>query len=94
MSPPAALPGARRAASGPARGRPTASAADRLDSLSMRLDELIRDVRFVPEVRSHREVERRIAEAEDIAGELRAIFRSSASPQHAPLKRQGSGAWW
>jgi len=92
--------GSAVAVSGPASGSTPAarrrhlSTADRLDSLSMRLDELIRDVRFTPQATSHREVDRRIGEAEDIATELRAIFRSASPPENPPIKRQGTGAWW
>jgi hypothetical protein len=85
--------GARRAVSGPAGGRPPLSQADRLDDISARLDELVRDVRCIP-ARSHRETERRIAEAEDIATELRAIFRGTGRPQAAPLEHRGGRAWW
>ena len=92
--------GSAVAVSGPASGPTPAarrrhlSTADRLDSLSMRLDDLVRDVRFTPQARSHREVDRRINEAEEIAAGLRAIFRSAAPPEHPPLKREGNGAWW
>ena len=92
--------GCAAAVSGPASGSTPAarrrplSTAERLDSLSMRLDDLIRDIRFTPQARSHREVERRIGEAEDIATELRAVFRSVAPAENPPLKREGSGAWW
>jgi hypothetical protein len=76
----------------PARRRPL-STVEQLHQLSMRLDELIRDVSFTPQARSHHEVERRIAEAEEIAGDLRAMFRSTSN-ENPPLKREGSGAWW
>jgi hypothetical protein len=85
--------GAGRAPSGQPGRRPPLSPADRLDQLSARLDDLIRDVRFIT-ARSHREADRRIAEAEDIAGGIRAVFRSATNPEHPPLKREGSGAWW
>lgn len=81
------------AVSGPAARRRPLSNVERLHELSMRLDELIRDVSFTPQPRSHHEVERRIAEAEEIAGDLRAMFRSTSN-ENAPLKRVGTGAWW
>jgi hypothetical protein len=59
----------------------------------MRLDDLIRDIRFVPQARSHQEVERRIGEAEDIATGIRAVFRSTSN-ENPPLRREGTGAWW
>jgi hypothetical protein len=74
----------------PAHRRPL-SIADRLDRLSMQLDELIRDIRFTPQPRSIQEVERRIAEAEEIGGELRAAFRSPAGAQHPPRWRSSDG---
>jgi hypothetical protein len=62
----------------------------------MRLDDLIRDIRFTPQPRSIHEVERRIAEAEEIAGDLRAVFRSPAGAERPPLwrSRDGSQAVW
>lgn len=84
--------GAGRAVSGPAGRRPHFSPADRLDQMSARLDELIRDVRCIPST-SHREAERRIAEAEEIASGIRAIFRSSSNENPA-LKQDAGKAWW
>jgi hypothetical protein len=79
----------------PAQRRPL-STADRLERLSMKLDDLIRDIRFTPQPRSHGEVDRRIAEAEDIAGELRAIFRAPARAERPPLwqSAEGTRAVW
>jgi hypothetical protein len=85
--------GAGRAASGPAHRRPLPSPTERLQRLSDRLDELLRDVSFRPVARSHHETEQRIHEAEAIAAELRAVFRSPTA-EHPPLKRDGTGAWW
>lgn len=88
-----ALPlGAGRAVSGQARRRPLLSPADRLDQLSSRLDSLIQDVRCYPN-HSHRETERRIAEAEDIAGEIRAVFRAP-SRENPPIWQSGGKAVW
>ena len=93
MTQSSALPlGAGRAVSGPARRRPLLSPADRLERLSDRLDRLIQDVRCYPN-NSHREVERRIAEAENIAGELRAVFRSP-SRENPPMWQKGGKAFW
>lgn len=93
MTQSSALPlGAGRAVSGPARRRPLLSPADRLDQLSSRLDDLIRDLRFSPKT-SHHETERRIAEAENIAGEIRAVFRAP-SKGNPPLWQNGGRALW
>lgn len=73
-----------------ARQRPL-STADQLERLSSRLDVLIRDVRNG--AISHRQHEQHIAEAEEIATELRGIFRGRTT-QHPPLQQQGGRAWW
>lgn len=57
---------------------------ERLNRLGMRLDELTRDVSFG--ATTHREVERRIGEAEAIAAELIAIFRK-------PDSERGGRTW-
>ncbi|HXH52554.1 MAG TPA: hypothetical protein VNH53_03870 [Sphingomicrobium sp.] len=91
--------GARRAVSGPAGARPFLSRATEqrlaeLGDLSGRLDQLIADVSL--QVRSHREVDRQIEEAEAIAERLRALFRGSSSipQQHPPLAQRGGQAIW
>jgi hypothetical protein len=64
--------------------RRKASTADQLERLSARLDQLIHDERLAPAA-SHRELERRIAEGEAIADDIRAVFRSTAPARAAPL---------
>lgn len=68
----------RRGAVGPIRSGATRrppDSATRLQRLSDRLDTLQRDVNAGPAC-SHREHERRVAEAEAIADELRGVFRA------------------
>jgi hypothetical protein len=76
-----------------ARRRPTHS-ADRLERMSARLDTLIRDVRLG--ARSHREHERHVNEAEEIAAGLRAAFRAPTPPKavNPPLWQDGNRAIW
>ena len=88
-------PGAVRTSSGQASGRrPSLSPADRLEELSFRLDELIRDVRLG--TRSHREHERHVEEAEAIGAGIRNVFRapSGAAADRPPLAQRGGKAWW
>ena len=91
---PSIADGAAARASGPARRRHPDSLA-RLTRLSDRLDALLRDVSTGPAT-SHRELERRTAEAEDIAGGLRAVFRepTPARPINPPLAVTPGGAWF
>jgi hypothetical protein len=82
--------------SGPARsgGAPQFDSAVQLERLSARLDNLIRDVRLG--VGSHREHERRVDEAEEIAAGLRAVFRerAPARPVNPPIwQAPGKAAW-
>jgi hypothetical protein len=79
----------------PSARRRTLSTVEQLHQVSMRLDELIRDVSFTPQPRSHHEVDRRIAEAEEIAIALRALFRSTQPVAHPPIWQDGQGkaAW-
>lgn len=53
--------------------QPVSSPAERLDDLSFRLDNLIRDVRIG--AHSHRQHEAHVDEAEGNANDLRAVFR-------------------
>jgi hypothetical protein len=77
----------------PARRRPL-STAERLSDLSAQLDGLIRDISFTPQPRSHHEVDRRIAEAEEIADGIRAVFRAPSRSENRPLRSAGGQAWW
>lgn len=83
---------AARADSSPAQSRRRLdSPTDRLTRLSGRLDELLRDVSIG--ARSHRQHELHVAEAEAIAGELRAVFRAPTA-ERMPLQQSGGRAWW
>lgn len=68
------------------------SPADRLARLSGRLDELLRDVSIGAQ--SQRQHELHVEEAEAIARELRATFRSPTRPENAPIWHQGGKAAW
>jgi len=112
MPPRPALQAAPRPCAGPAGAaphsairsasgrRPPLSSADRLRRCSDRLDRLIADVE-AGHAGSHREVERRIGEAEAIADGLRAVFRAPSRtgpaaehPRHPPLFINGGEAVW
>lgn len=86
-------PGVGRSVSGPVGRRPNPSTPEQLlGRLSSRLDMLIRDVGL--RAHSHREVERRIEEAEAIAAGIRGVFRAPSAPANPPLWQAGGRAAW